>query len=86
TSQAELVDKYSYPEARIKETLELAGKQCGSEHPAVAGYLEELAALLRKMNRVAEAKKTEQRANKIRAKNLQTPPPKPCGVKPTGQW
>lgn len=79
-AQAELVDQSE----RVEEMLALAEKECGPEHPAVAQYLEAYAVILRKMNHVAETKQAEQRAEKIRSKNLKEPPPKACDLEPPG--
>ena len=48
----------------------------GPEHPNVATTLGNYAALLRKMNRGAEAEKMEARAQAIRAKHAAQNPPK----------
>lgn len=83
-AQAELVHEFSEQVRRAKEMLELAEKQCGAEHLAVARYLEEYSAILRKISHVAEAKQAEQRAKRIRSKRPQNLPVKPCELERPG--
>ncbi|MDA2914481.1 tetratricopeptide repeat protein, partial [Acidobacteriia bacterium AH_259_A11_L15] len=58
-----------------RRALAIFEQALGPEHPHVATTLESYAALLRKMNRDAEAEKMEARAQAIRAKHAQENPP-----------
>ena len=58
----------------MKLRFEFVEKAWGTEQPNVATTLGNLAALLRKTNREAEAAKLEARAQAIRAKHAQKNP------------
>ncbi len=60
--------KYDRAVVVAQKALQVAEKNVGPEHPAVATSLENLAALYRATNRGSEAEALEQRAAKIRAK------------------
>ena len=60
--------KYAEAEPLYKRALAIVEKTLGVEHPNVAVILSSYAALLRKMNREAEAVILESRAKEIRAK------------------
>ena len=58
---------YARAEPIFKRALAINGQALGPNHPDVAVTLENLAALYRNMNRVAEAVALERRAAAIRA-------------------
>ena len=68
--------KYAQGEPLLKRSLAIMEKALGPEHPNTAQSLENYAVLLRKMDRNAEAKKMEARAQAIRAKHAQENPTK----------
>ena len=67
--------KYVQAEPLYQRSLAILQKALGPEHPNLASSLENYARLLRKMDRNAEAKKLEARAEAIRAKHAQENPP-----------
>ena len=66
--------RYNEAEPFYKRSLAIREKALGPAHPNVAKGLENYAALLRKMNRDAEAKNMEARAKVIRAKHARENP------------
>ena len=67
--------RYAEAEEYLQEALALLEKDLGPEHLNVAKVLENYVALLRKMNRDAEAEELEARAKAIRAKHGQEKQP-----------
>ena len=61
--------KYDRAIVVAKKALEVAEKNVGPNHPAVATSLNNLAALYRATKRIVEAAKLEERAARIRAIN-----------------
>ncbi len=68
--------KHAKAEPLFRRALAIQEKALGPEHPKVAQHLEDYAALLRKMEREAEASKMEARAKAIRAKHAEQNPVK----------
>jgi Tfp pilus assembly protein PilF len=59
---------YSEAKPMYMRALEIKEKSLGKNHPNIATSLENLAALLRKTNREAEAQEMEERARGIRGR------------------
>jgi tetratricopeptide (TPR) repeat protein len=66
--------KYAEAEPLYHRSLAIYEKALGPSHPIVATTLENLAVLLTKTNRAAEAQALTARANEIRAKHAQQNP------------
>jgi tetratricopeptide (TPR) repeat protein len=69
-----LLDVGDYSEAQfyLQQALDIWQKALGPEHPDVALFLENYAALLHQLNRTEEAVKLEEHAQKIRAKQTKS--------------